>query len=72
MEVPDLIVDTDVDFDDVAALAYLAEAHRLGLIRLRAVTVVISGFAPAGEGVSHTLCLFRKLRLAGVPSAAAR
>src|SRR5262245_12639107 len=43
MDVPDVIVDTDVDFDDVAALAYLVEAHRLGLIRLRAVTVAISG-----------------------------
>lgn len=67
LAVPDVIVDTDVDFDDVAALAYLAEAHRLGLIRLRAVTVAISGFALAGEGLSHTRCLFRKLRLAGVP-----
>jgi purine nucleosidase len=65
--VPDVIVDTDVDFDDAAALAYLAEANRLGLIRLRAVTVSISGFAPAGEGLSHTRCLFRKLQLDGVP-----
>ena len=61
--VPDIVLDTDVDFDDVAALAYLAEAYPLGLIHLRAVTVSIAGFAPAGIGLGDAHCLFRKLGL---------
>jgi inosine-uridine nucleoside N-ribohydrolase len=56
-----------MDFDDTAALAYLAEADRLGLIDLRAVTVEISGVALTGNGLSHAHCLLDKLGLPAVP-----
>jgi purine nucleosidase len=64
---PAVVVDTDVDFDDTAALAYLAQADKLGLIDLRAVTVEVSGVAFAGNGLSHTRCLLDRLGLPQVP-----
>ena len=64
---PPVVVDTDMDFDDAAALAYLAQADRLGLIDVRAVTVSISGVAFAGNGLSHARCLLDKLGLPDVP-----
>ena len=66
---PPIVVDTDMDFDDAAALAYLARADRLGLVDLRAVTVETSGVAFAGRGLSHARCLLDKLGLGGVPVA---
>jgi inosine-uridine nucleoside N-ribohydrolase len=65
--VPAVVVDTDMDFDDTAALAYLAEADKLGLIDLRAVTVEVSGVAFAGNGLSHARCLLDKVGLPQVP-----
>jgi inosine-uridine nucleoside N-ribohydrolase len=64
---PAVVVDTDMDFDDTAALAFLAEADKLGLIDLRAVAVEISGVAFAGNGLSHARCLLDKLGLPQVP-----
>jgi inosine-uridine nucleoside N-ribohydrolase len=64
---PAVVVDTDMDFDDTAALAYLAEADKLGLIDLRAVSVEISGVAFAGNGLSHARCLLDKVGLPRVP-----
>jgi inosine-uridine nucleoside N-ribohydrolase len=64
---PTVVVDTDMDFDDTAALAYLAEADKLGLIDLRAVTVEVSGVAFAGNGLSHARCLLDRLGLPQVP-----
>ena len=66
---PVVIVDTDMDFDDAAAIAYLAEADKLGLIDLRAVTVSISGIAFPGNGISHARCLLDKVGLSDVPVA---
>ena len=66
---PVVIVDTDMDFDDAAALAYLAEADKLGLIDLRAVTVSISGIAFPGNGISHARCLLDKVGMSDVPLA---
>ena len=65
---PEVVVDTDMDFDDTAALAYLAEADRIGLIDLRAVTVALDGAAFPGNGLSHARCLLSKLGMSGVPS----
>jgi purine nucleosidase len=65
---PAFVVDTDVDFDDTAALAYLGEADRTGLIDLRAVTAEIDGFAAPGAGLAHTRCLLAKLGLHGIPT----
>ena len=64
---PAVVVDTDMDFDDTAALAYLAEADKLGLIDLRAVTVEVSGIAFAGNGLSHARCLLDRLGLPQIP-----
>jgi purine nucleosidase len=64
---PVVVLDTDMDFDDAAALAYLAEADKLGLIDLRAVTVEASGIAFPGSGLSHARCLLDKLGLPGIP-----
>lgn len=64
---PVVVVDTDMDFDDTAALAYLAQLDRHGSIELRAVTVEISGVAYPGNGLSHARCLLDKLGLGGVP-----
>jgi purine nucleosidase len=65
---PAFVVNSDDDFDAVAALAYLGEASRTGRIDLRAVSVEISGFAPAGLGLSQTRCELAKLGLSNVPS----
>jgi purine nucleosidase len=64
---PAVVVDTDMDFDDTAALAYLAQADKLGLIDLRAVSVEVSGVAFAGNGLSHARCLLDRLGLPQVP-----
>jgi inosine-uridine nucleoside N-ribohydrolase len=62
------IANTDGDFDAVAALAYLGEADRSGRIDLRAVSVEISGFDPAGTGLSLARCELAKLGLSSIPS----
>jgi len=64
---PTVVVDTDMDFDDTAALAYLAQSDKLGLIDLRAVTVEVSGVAFAGNGLSHARCLLDRLGLPQIP-----
>lgn len=65
---PAVIVDSDVDFDDAAALAYLAEADRIGLIDLRAVTVSNAGIAFPGNGLSHARCLLAKVGMSDLPT----
>src|SRR3954470_23823925 len=64
---PAVIVDTDMDFDDTAALAYLGQADRLGMIDLRAVTVEISGVGLKGNGLAHARCELRKVGMPLVP-----
>ncbi|MFI0351152.1 nucleoside hydrolase [Actinomadura sp. 9N407] len=66
---PAIIFDTDMDYDDAAALAYLAEEHRLGRIRLRAVTVVNNGGGLPGRAIRNARCLVERLGLHGVPVA---
>jgi hypothetical protein len=65
---PRVVVDADMSFDDAAPLAYLAQAHRHGLINLDAVTVSLSGAGYTGRGLSHARCLLRKHGLPGVPA----
>jgi purine nucleosidase len=67
---PSVVVDTDMDFDDAAALAYLVEAHRTGLIDLRAVTVAIDGVGLPDRALAHARCLLDKLGMPGVATAA--
>ncbi|WP_021593297.1 MULTISPECIES: nucleoside hydrolase [Actinomadura] len=63
---PVIIFDTDMDYDDVAALAYLAEEHRLGRIDLRAVTVVNNGGGLPGRAIRNARCVVERLGLHGV------
>jgi purine nucleosidase len=64
---PQVVVDTDMDFDDAAALAYLGEADRLGMIDLRAVTVSVAGVGIPGNGLAHARCELRNVGLPFVP-----
>ncbi|TYB53015.1 nucleoside hydrolase [Nonomuraea sp. PA05] len=63
---PAVIFDTDMDFDDAATLAYLAQEHRAGRIDLRAITVTNSGAGLPGRAVRHARCLAERLGLRGV------
>jgi purine nucleosidase len=64
-----IVFDHDADFDDTAALAALAAAHRAGRIDLRAVTVINNGAGLPGKAYRHTRCLLDQLGLANVPVA---
>ncbi|TDC85687.1 nucleoside hydrolase [Actinomadura sp. 7K507] len=66
---PVIIFDTDMDYDDAAALAYLAQEHRRGRIELRAVTVVNNGGGLPGRAIRNARCLVERLGLRGVPVA---
>ncbi|MEU5878852.1 nucleoside hydrolase [Spirillospora sp. NPDC047279] len=63
---PVVVFDTDMDYDDAATLAYLAQEHRLGRIELRAVTVVNNGGGRPGRAIRHARCLVERLGLRGV------
>ncbi|GAA2209537.1 nucleoside hydrolase [Nonomuraea monospora] len=63
---PAVIFDTDMDFDDAATLAYLAQEHRAGRIDLRAITVTNGGAGLPGRAIRHARCLAERLGLRGV------
>lgn len=60
---PAVIFDSDMDFDDAATLAYLAQEDRLGRIDLRAVTVTNNGNGLPGRAIRHARCLLERLGL---------
>ena len=64
------IVDHDADFDDMAALSYLAEADRRGMIDVKLSTVALSGVSleegGLSHGLAHTRCLNYLLDWSGV------
>jgi inosine-uridine nucleoside N-ribohydrolase len=64
------IVDHDADFDDMAALSYLAEADRRGMIDVKLSTVALSGVSleegGSSHGLAHTRCLNHLLDWSGV------
>jgi purine nucleosidase len=64
-----VVFDTDMDFDDSAALAYLAGAHKLGLIQLKAVTVTSAGNGYPGSAIRHARCILQRVGLPDVPVA---
>ncbi len=66
---PAVVFDTDVDFDDAAALAYLAALHETGRIRLRAVTVENTGAGTPGLAATQARCLLDHFGLRDVPVA---
>jgi inosine-uridine nucleoside N-ribohydrolase len=66
---PAVVFDTDMDFDDAAALAYLAAQHKAGSIRLRAVAVENDGAGAAGLAGTQARCLLDRFGLREVPVA---
>jgi purine nucleosidase len=60
---PAVIFDTDMDFDDAATLAYLAQEHKAGHIDLRAITVTNNGAGLPGRAIRHARCLAERLGL---------
>lgn len=64
-----VIFDSDMDFDDTAALAYLARQHKLGRIELRAVTVTNNGAGLPGQAIRHARCLLAEFGLSSIPVA---
>ncbi len=53
---PVVVADVDADIDDIAALAYLCQEHKLGRIELKAVTVTNKGAGLPGKGLKHVRC----------------
>jgi purine nucleosidase len=63
---PAVIFDTDMDFDDAATLAYLAQENKAGRIDLRAITVTNNGAGLPGRAIRHARCLAERLGLRDV------
>jgi purine nucleosidase len=66
---PVVIFDTDMDFDDAAALAYLCQQHKQGEIELRAVTVANNGAGMPGHAIRHARCILAECGLTDIPIA---
>lgn len=64
-----VIFDSDMDFDDTAALAYLARQHKMGRIELRAVTVNNNGAGFPGSAIRHARCVLAEMGLSHIPVA---
>lgn len=64
-----VIFDTDMDFDDATALAYLCEQHKAGEIELLAVTVDNNGVGYPGQAIRHARCVLSACGLPSVPVA---
>jgi inosine-uridine nucleoside N-ribohydrolase len=67
--VPSVVFDTDMDFDDAAALAYLCAEHQRGNIELRAVTVENDGAGLPGSAIRHARCILAACGAPDVPVA---
>jgi inosine-uridine nucleoside N-ribohydrolase len=68
-DVPAIIFDGDMDFDDAAALAYLCQAHKQHRIDLRAVTVTNDGVGTPGRALTHVRTELERCGLTGIPVA---
>jgi purine nucleosidase len=64
-----VVFDTDMDFDDAAALAYLCAEHHRGNIELLAVTVENDGAGMPGSAIRHARCVLAACGLPQVPIA---
>jgi inosine-uridine nucleoside N-ribohydrolase len=64
-----VIYDTDMDFDDTMALAYLAGEANAGRIKLLAVTVETDGAGLPAIGAAHARCVLQRSGLGGTPVA---
>jgi purine nucleosidase len=63
------VFDNDMDFDDTAALAYLARLHKAGEIDLRLVSITSAGAGLPGRAIRHARCLMERLGIGDVPVA---
>jgi len=68
-EVPRFIIDTDMDTDDAAAIAYMCQEHLLGHVRLLGVTITNNGAGLPGKAIKHARCLLRQCGLPDLPVA---
>ncbi|NUP12828.1 MAG: nucleoside hydrolase [Polyangiaceae bacterium] len=64
-----VIFDTDMDFDDASALAFLCQEHKQGRIDLRAVTVTNNGVGLPGSAIRHARCVLAACGLTDIPVA---
>lgn len=67
--VRDVIVDTDMDFDDTVAIAYLCREHHAGRLQIRAFTVANNGAGYPGRAIRYLRCLRERCGLPDVPIA---
>src|ERR1044072_1002197 len=68
-DAPLFIIDTDMDNDDAAAIAYMCQKHLLGDIRLLGVTITNNGVGLPGKAIKHVRCLLEQCGLPGLPVA---
>lgn len=68
-DVPAFIIDTDMDNDDAAAIAYMCQQHLLGRVRLLGVTITNNGVGLPGKAIKHARCLLKQCGLPGLPVA---
>jgi purine nucleosidase len=68
-EVPRFIIDTDMDNDDAAAIAYMCQEHLLGRIQLLGVTITNNGAGLPGKAIKHARCLLKQCGLPDLPVA---
>ncbi|HEX7843050.1 MAG TPA: nucleoside hydrolase [Kofleriaceae bacterium] len=68
-EVPRFIIDTDMDNDDAAAIAYMCQEHLLGHVRLLGVTITNNGVGLPGKAIKHARCLLAQCGLPDLPVA---
>lgn len=66
---PAVILDMDADYDDIAALAYLCQEHKLGRVELKAVTVTAAGAGKPGNAIKHARCVLEACGLPTIPVA---
>lgn len=66
---PVVVYDSDMDYDDAATLAYLAEEHKLGHVVLAGVAVENNGAGRPGRAIRHARCVLERAGLAGIPIA---
>lgn len=66
---PVVVYDSDLDFDDAATLAYLAQEHKRGRIDLQAVTVTNNGVGRPGKALQHARCVLQRTGVHDVPVA---
>lgn len=69
LPVRDVIIDTDVDFDDAVAIAYLCREHHAGRIQIHAFTVANTGAGYPGRAIRYLRCLRERCDLPDVPIA---